>query len=87
MNNISPQLGLDSRNGLSMVVAGAAVPPAVERDVHGIISRAVSLARETGRDYITQSHAAARAVLAVRPDLSMGQAHEAVVRLRELDAI
>jgi len=87
MNNISPQPSLDSWNGLSMIAAGATVPPAVERDVHGIVSRAVSLAREAGRDYITQSHTAARAVLAVRPDLSLSQALKAVVRLRELDAI
>jgi len=53
-------------------------------DLRGIVSRAVSTARATGRDYMAQSRAAAVAVTAVRPDLTLGQALDAVMRLRDL---
>lgn len=65
-------------------VATAVAP--VLRDLEGVISRSVTSARAAGRDYLSQSRAAAVAVLAVRPDLSLGQALEAVTRLREVAA-
>ncbi len=55
-------------------------------DVQGIISRAVSVAREAGRDYVTQCHSAAEAVIAVRHDVSFTEALKAVYRVREQDA-
>ena len=58
----------------------------VARDLAGIVTRTVTGARAAGRDYMSQSRAAATAVLAVRPDLSFGQALEAVERLREIAA-
>jgi hypothetical protein len=57
-------------------------PPAMG-DVRGIINRAVSSARAQGRDYVGQCHAAAAAVIAVRPDLSPREAFDAVTRLRD----
>ena len=59
----------------------SAVEPLL-RDLEGIVARTVTRARAAGRDYMSQSRAAATAVLAVRPDLSLGQALEAVERLR-----
>lgn len=55
-------------------------------DVHGIIIRALQVARAAGRDYVAQSHFAAEAVLAVRHDLSFTEALNAVYRMRENDA-
>jgi len=52
------------------------------RDLSGIVTRTVAAARGQGRDYMAQSRAAATAVMAVRPDLSLGQALDAVERLR-----
>ena len=51
-------------------------------DVHGIITRAVSSARASGRDYVDQCRSAAQAVVAVRPDLSMQDALNAIIRMR-----
>lgn len=55
------------------------------RDLRGIVLRTVSSARASGRDYMGQSRAAAAAVMSVRPDLSFGEALDAVIRLREVD--
>lgn len=55
-------------------------------DVQGIISRAVSVARAAGRDYVAQCHSAAEAVIAVRHDVSFTEALKAVYRVRERDA-
>ncbi len=52
-------------------------------DLRGIVDRAVSGARATGRDYVGQCHMAAAAVMAVRPDLSAREAFDAVTRLRD----
>lgn len=52
-------------------------------DLRGIIDRAVSSARASGRDYVGQCHMAAQAVMAVRPDLSAREAFDAVSRLRD----
>jgi hypothetical protein len=57
------------------------------RDVRGVIDRTVERARAAGRDLSTQWLAAAHAVVAVRPDLSLTDALQAVRRLRALDAI
>jgi hypothetical protein len=54
-------------------------------DVRGVVVRTVTSARATGRDYMGQSRAAAAAVMAVRPDLTFGEALDAVIRLREMD--
>ena len=72
------------------------VPPAEPRgvgrtkrfnagDLRGIVSRTVSSARASGRDYMGQSRAAAAAVMSVRPDLNFGDALDAVIRLREIE--
>jgi hypothetical protein len=55
----------------------------VRHDLHGIVTRALSAARASGRDYVGQTEAAARAVLAVRPDLSFHDAMLAVNWLRD----
>ncbi|MGE3334338.1 MAG: hypothetical protein AB7I36_11905 [Rhodospirillaceae bacterium] len=55
------------------------------RDLRGIVLRTVTSARASGRDYMGQSRAAAAAVMSVRPDLSFGEALDAVIRLREVD--
>jgi len=57
------------------------------RDLRGIVARTVSSSRAAGRDYMGQSRAAATAVMSVRPDLSFGEALDAVIRLREVDTI
>jgi hypothetical protein len=55
------------------------------RDLRGIVSRTVTSSRASGRDYMGQSRAAAAAVMSVRPDLTFGEALDAVIRLREVD--
>lgn len=57
------------------------------RDLRGIVTRTVSGSRAAGRDYMGQSRAAAAAVMSVRPDLSFGEALDAVIRLREVDTL
>ena len=57
------------------------------RDVRGIVTRTVASSRAAGRDYMGQSCAAATAVMSVRPDLSFGEALDAVIRLREVDTL
>ena len=52
-------------------------------DLQGVVDRALRSARATGRDYVGQTYAAARAVVAVRPDLTMSQAMLAVNWLRD----
>ncbi len=56
------------------------------RDLEGIVSRTITNSRAAGRDYMSQGREAATAVLAVRPDLSFGQAMDAVERLRDVAA-
>jgi hypothetical protein len=56
---------------------------AIHRDLHRIVSRAVVEARASGRDYLGQTDAAAKAVVAVRPDLTLPQAMLAVTWMRE----
>ena len=68
--------------GFFSPAASATLPTLALRDLHGIVSRTVTSARAQGRDYMAQSRAAAMAVLAVRPDISFGQALDAVERLR-----
>ena len=66
--------------------ASSVLPPtfvAEIGDVRGIVTRAVSSARAQGRDYVGQCHAAAQAVMAVRPDLNSRQAFDVVTRLRD----
>ena len=56
---------------------------APHHDFHGVVERALRAARASGRDYVGQTDAAARAVVAVRPDLTMSQAMLAVNWLRD----
>ncbi len=55
----------------------------LHRDLQGVVSRALSAARACGRDYVGQSDAATRAVLAVRPDLTFTEANRAVDWVRD----
>jgi hypothetical protein len=56
-------------------------------DLRGIVSRTMVRARELGRDDLTQTRAAAHAVVTVRPDLSYADALLAVGRLRATGAV
>ncbi len=60
--------------------------PVVLDDVQGIIGRALEVARASGRDYVAQCQSAAEAVVAVRHDLTITDALNAVYRFRERDA-
>lgn len=64
--------------------APVALPSALD-DVQGIVARAVEVARAAGRDYIGQCQSAAEAIVAVRHDVSLSDALNAVYRLRERD--
>jgi propanediol dehydratase small subunit len=66
--------------------AAVAIPSAVD-DLRGIVSRAVSTARASGRDYIAQNHVAAAAVAQVRPDLTPIEVFDAVRRVREHSSV
>ena len=52
-------------------------------DVEGIVERSLRIARQTGRDYVSQSRQAALAVVAVRSDISFSEALIAVSRFRD----
>lgn len=56
-------------------------------DVKGIVSRTLDRAKALGRDDLTQTRAAALAVLSVRPDLTLSQAMSGISRLQALGAI
>jgi hypothetical protein len=56
-------------------------------DVKGLIGRVLVQAKAMGRDDLTQTRAAAHAVVAVRPDLTLNQAFNAVARMRALGAV
>lgn len=56
-------------------------------DVRGIVSRALDRARSLGRDGLTQTRAAAQAILAVRPDMTPAQAFDAVARMQAAGAV
>lgn len=47
-------------------------------DLKNLIQRTMEDARRTGRDAMSARYAAVRAVMAVRPDLSPWEAHDAV---------
>ncbi len=74
--------GLQVGASLGAAVRAAGLPAL--GDLEGIIARTLGAARAQGRDYMSQSRAAAIAVLAVRPDLSFGQALDAVSRIRDI---
>ena len=52
-------------------------------DVQGIVERSIRVARQTGRDYVSQSRQAALDVVAVRSDISFSEALIAVSRFRD----
>ncbi len=52
-------------------------------DVARIVAQALADAREKGLDYIGQTEHAVRAVLAVRPDLTAGDALRAINKWRQ----
>lgn len=56
-------------------------------DVRGIVARTLSRAKALGRDDLTQTRAAALAVLAVRPDLTLAQAMNGIARLQAAGAV
>jgi hypothetical protein len=68
------------------VLAAAFGGNMLHHDLQGVVARALRSARATGRDYLGQTEAAARAVVAVRPDLTLSQAMVAVNWLRDHDA-
>ena len=81
-----------SSPGLTPGPGGASVAPAfgvsnqqasLHRDLQGVVARALSAARSSGRDYLGQTDAAARAVMAVRPDPTIGEANRAVDWVRD----
>ncbi len=51
-------------------------------DLAGIVARAIEEARDKGLDHIGQTGHAVRAVLAVRPDMTVSAVRLAVNRLR-----
>lgn len=73
--------GLTSESGIPAVPVAVALD-----DVQGIIIRAISVARDAGRDYVAQCRSAADAIVAVRHDVSFTEALNAVYRVRERDA-
>jgi len=56
-------------------------------DVRGLVSRTLGRAKALGRDELTQTRAAALAVLQVRPDLDLAQAMAGISRLQASGAI
>ena len=56
-------------------------------DVRGIIARTLSRTKALGRDDLTQTRAAAQAVMAVRPDLTLSQALNGISRLQAAGAV
>lgn len=56
-------------------------------DVRGLITRTLSQTRALGRDDLTQTRAAAQAVVAVRTDLTLAQAFDGVARLQAAGAV
>ncbi|MBY0509814.1 MAG: hypothetical protein K2P94_06640 [Rhodospirillaceae bacterium] len=82
MSNITAHVNLGAGFLAAPIMSQATAIP-VPRDLDGIIARTLLRARAAGRDYMSQDRAAAMAVMAVRPDLSLGQALEAVTRARD----
>ncbi len=77
-----PAIAVNVGGGFFAQTPGAGFPAFALRDLEGVVARTVRSARAQGRDYMSQSRAAAHAVMAVRPDLSLGQALDVVERLR-----
>lgn len=78
----SPATSTNVSGGLFTQKGNPPMPAFALSDLAGVVARKVRSARAQGRDYTSQSRAAAYAVMAVRPDLSLGQALDAVERLR-----
>ena len=76
-----------NEDGVTAASRAGAVPVSVVLDdVQGIISLAIAVARDAGRDYVAQCRSAAEAVVAVRHDVSFTEALNAVYQVRERDA-
>ena len=76
-----------NEDGLTFEYGMTAVPVTLALDdVQGIIVRAISVARDAGRDYVAQCRSAAEGIVAVRHDISFTEALNAVYRVRERDA-
>jgi hypothetical protein len=71
------------------LAAGAAPSPRLPdlADVRGIIARTLLHTKSLGRDDLTQTRAAAQAIMAVRPDLTLSQAMNGIARLQAAGAI
>jgi hypothetical protein len=67
--------------------AGPGAGATTMADVQGLIGRVLIRAKAMGRDDLTQTRAAAHAVIAVRPDLTLAQAFNAVTRMRALGTV
>lgn len=78
MNAVTPNLRL----AFSRDTAVSEAPRAELEDLRGIVSRTLDHARAMGRDHLTQTRAAAYAVVSVRPDLKFADAMVAVGRLQ-----
>jgi hypothetical protein len=70
---------------LSTPVAAPRLPDFA--DVRGIIARTMQHARALGRDDLSQTRAAAEAVMAVRPDMTLSQAMMGIERLQASGAV
>ncbi len=86
MDNIAAHVNVGT-GFLAAPVMSTALSQPFPRDLEGIIARTVGNARAAGRDHMAQDRAAAVAIMAVRPELSIGEALETVTRVRDLSRI
>jgi hypothetical protein len=64
------------------LTAGRAFMPAMESYLESVIRRALAKAKTEGRDYLTQTEEAVRAVLQARSDMTASEALVQVNRVR-----
>ncbi len=55
----------------------------MDPDLETVIRQTLEDARDAGKDYFTQTREAVRAVLKVRPDMTVSEALTAVRRIRQ----
>ncbi|MDX2145103.1 MAG: hypothetical protein SFV19_17240 [Rhodospirillaceae bacterium] len=80
-------IALRADAGRALPAFAALAAPVGFPDVRGLVARALKSAKAMGRDDLTQTRAAAQAVVAVRPDLTLNQAFNAVVQMRALGTV